>query len=327
MKKRVLKTFALFLVVLIMCAAASCESQSPKDETAIRLGALKGATMIGLVKLLADADAGESSNTYEYTLAGSADELTPLLLQGKIDIAAIPINLASVLYNKSEGALQFAAINTLGVLYITENGDTLENFSDLKGKTIYATGKGSVPEYSLRYLLSANGIDPDEDITLEFRGEPTEVAALMATTENIIAMLPEPFVSVAGSQVDNFRVAFDLTEEWEKLNNGSMLITAGIVVRREFAEQHPEVLAEFLKEYKASAQYANTNPAECAELVENYGIIKAAVAQKAIPNCSIVFIDGEEMKTAADNYLKILFEMNPASVGGSVPDEDFYYVK
>ncbi|MCI9067979.1 MAG: ABC transporter substrate-binding protein [Lachnospiraceae bacterium] len=303
------------------------EAGSSAEVVKIRLGGLKGPTSMGMVKLLDDAEQGKAKSQIEFTMAISGDELAPKLLKGELDVAAVPANLASVLYHNSEGAVQFAAVNTLGVLYIAETGgEEVQSVADLKGQTIYATGKGTTPEYALRYLLSENGVDPDGDVTIEWMSEPTETVAKMAQADHAVAMLPQPFVTVAGGQLENFRVALDLTEEWDKLENGSRLITAGLVVRREFAENHPEELRTFLEEYEASTAYLNENLSEGAALVEKYDIVKAAVAEKAISGCNVTYLAGEEMKAAVEGYLKVLFDANPKAVGGSLPDDGFYLV-
>ena len=322
MKKMI--AFILMAAMMVSITAAFAED----EQVTLRLGGLKGATSIGMVKLLSDAEKGETKVNYDFTMAAAADELAPLMIQGKMDVLAVPANLASVLYNKTEGKVQFAAVNTLGVVYVVEKGgETVQTVSDLKGKTIYATGKGTTPEYALRYLLSMHGLDMDKDVTMEWKSEPTETVAAMKMQDNAVAMIPQPFVTVAQGQVENLRVALDLTKEWNALDNGSMFITAGLIVRKDFAEKNPEVFQAFLNEYKASTEYVNQNPAEAAQLVEYYGIVKAAVAEKAIPHCNITYIEGEEMKTALSGYLQVLFDMNPAAVGGKLPGEDFYYGK
>ena len=306
--------------------SAPAEEVPAEEPTTIRLGGLKGPTSIGMVKLLSDAEEGLTQNTYEFTMAGAADELTPKLLQGDLDILAVPANLGSILYNNSQGKVQMLAINTLGVIYIVEKGSTtITDLEDLKGKTIYATGKGSTPEYALSYLLSQHGMDMETDVTVNFKSEPTEVVAAMANEETAVAMLPQPFVTVAQNQIQDLSVALSLTEEWGKLDNGSMFITAGLIVRKEFAEKYPQQLATFLEEYAASTTFVNKNTADAAQLVEKYDIVKAAIAEKAIPYCNIVCITGEEMKTAASGYLGTLLEQNPQAVGGKLPVDDFYY--
>ena len=307
--------------------AASSESVSePESEpVTIRLAGLKGPTSMGMVKLLEDNENGETVNHYDFTMAAAADEITPRLVQGDLDIVAVPANLASVLYNNTNGAVQLLAINTLGVIYIAEKGESVQSIADLKGKTIYATGKGSTPEYALRYILSENGLDPDSDVTVEWKSEPTEVVGVLASQDEAVAMLPQPFVTVAQTQVEGLRVAIDLNQAWKDLDNGSLFLTGVLVVRKAFAEENPEAVAAFLEEYEASTQFVNENVEEAAQLVEKYDIVKAPIAQKAIPFCNITFMAGDEMQTAAEGYLQVLFDQEPKSVGGTMPADDFYY--
>ena len=335
MKKILALLLALTLTAALCAGCGSTSEETTTDDTAatqeedvtIRLGGLKGPTSMGMVKLLADNDAGTTTNSYEFTMAGSADELTPKLLQGELDILAVPVNLGSVLYNNSEGSVQLLAVNTLGVIYLVEKGgQTVTDWASLKGQTIYATGKGSTPEYALNYLLEKNGLDPAADVTIEWTSEPAEIVAQMAAQDHVIALMPQPFVTVAQSKFSDLTVALDLTAEWDKLDNGSQLITAGLVVRKEFAEAHPQAVADFLKEYAASTAYVNENVTEAAQLVEQYDIVEAAVAEKAIPACNIVCITGQEMMTSVQGYLQVLFDQNPQAVGGSLPGDDFYYL-
>jgi NitT/TauT family transport system substrate-binding protein len=328
------KLLALLLSLsLLLALCAGCGSQETTDDTSaeadnvtIRLGGLKGPTSIGMVKLLADNDAGETGNPYEFTMAGSADELTPLLLQGELDILAVPVNLGAILYANTQGAVQLLAVNTLGVIYVVEKGgQTVTDWESLRGQTIYATGKGSTPEYALTYLLEQNGLDPDTDVTIEWKSEPTEIVALMAAQDHVIALMPQPYVTVAQSKFDDLTVALDLTQAWDDLDNGSQLNTAGLVVRTEFAQEHPQAVAAFLAEYAASTAYVNENAADAAQLVGQYDIVDAAVAEKAIPYCNIVCITGEEMKTSVQGFFQVLFDQNPQAVGGELPGDDFYY--
>lgn len=337
MKKILALLLALSLTAALCAGCGSTQEETQTTDTTntttqeedvtIRLGGLKGPTSMGMVKLLADNDAGTTTNHYEFTMAGSADELTPKMLQGELDILAVPVNLGSVLYNNSDGAVQLLAVNTLGVIYLVEKGgQTVTDWASLKGQTIYATGKGSTPEYALNYLLEENGLDPATDVTIEWKSEPTEIVAQMAAQDHVIALLPQPFVTVAQSKFEDLAICLDLTEEWDKLDNGSQLITAGLVVRTEFAKEHPQAVADFLEEYNASTAYVNENVAEAAQLVEQYDIVEAAVAEKAIPYCNIVCITGQEMMTSVQGYFQVLFDQNPQSVGGTLPGDDFYYL-
>lgn len=302
------------------------------EETAVNVMALKGPTAMGMVQLMDNAEAGlVNGNSYTFTIAASADEVTPKLVQGEADIAAVPANLASVLYNNTEGQVQVLAINTLGVLYIVENGDSVQTVSDLAGKTIYASGKGSTPEYALNYILSENGIDPEADVTIEWKSEHSECVAALASDEDGIAMLPQPFVTTAQTQNENLRIALDLTKEWDALQadaeTPSALLTGVVVVRTAFAEEHPEAVNAFLDSYRESVDYVNANVTDAAALIEKYDIVTAAVAEKALPYCNITFIEGSEMQEKLSGYLNVLYEQNPTSVGGALPADDFYYIR
>ena len=319
-------------------------SQETVDSLDVNVMALKGPTAMGMVKMMADSEPVEeftdqlkeeyenvvsSGNIYHFTITSATDEVSAALAQGTTDIAAVPANLASVLYNNTEGGVQVLAINTLGVLYIVESGDTVHSVEDLRGKTIYASGKGNTPEAALNYVLTQNGIDPSTDVTIEWKSEQAECLSALMAEENAIAMLPQPFVTTAQAQSENLRVALDLTEEWDALQadseTPSTLVTGVVVARTAFAEEHPEVVSAFLDRYQESVDYVNSNVEEAAQLVGQYEIVTAEVAQKALPECNIVFIEGDEMKEKLSGYLSVLFEQNPQSVGGALPDDAFYF--
>ena len=306
-------------------AASSEEAKELSTTDALRIAGLKGPTTMGLVNLLSMEEDGTASMDYDLQLYGAADEIVPLLMKGELDMAAVPANLAATLYQKTNGGIQAVAVNTLGVLYVVEQGDTVQSMADLKGRTILSTGKGTTPEYVLRYLLNANGIDPDKDVTIEYYSEATEVTAQMATTEDAIAVLPQPYVTAAGLQDETLRVALNLTEEWNKVAD-TQLITGVTVVRKEYAEEHPDVVAAFLTDYARSVEAANTDLDGTAALCEEQGVVaKAAIAKKALPNCNIVCLTGDELKADASAYLQVLFDADPAAVGGALPGDDFYW--
>ena len=339
MKKGLAACLALVMCLSLAACGGDQEEETPAEEpVTVRVAALKGPTAMGMVKLMSDSDAAAESgeettgNTYDFTLAASADEVTPGLMQGELDIACVPANLASVLYNRTDGGIVTLAVNTLGVLYIVENGNSVQSMADLAGRTIAASGKGSTPEYALRYLLSENGIDPDTGVTIDWKSEHSECVAALASGAATIAMLPQPFVTVAQTQLPDLRVALDLTEEWDALDNGSALLTGVVVARADFVEEHPAAVEEFLTSYAESVEWVNANTAEAAELIGGYDIVDAAVAEKALPYCNIVCITGSEMKDMLSGYLQVLFDAAPASVGqdtetgeGGLPGDDFYY--
>ncbi len=303
------------------------EQETPTEEVVtVRVAALKGPTAMGLVQLMDASAANEEEQKYEFTLAGSADEVTPALMKGELDMACVPANLAAVLYNKTEGQIVTLAVNTLGVLYIVESGESVQSMEDLRGQTIVAAGKGSTPEYALRYLLTENGIDPDTDVTIDWKSEHSECVAALAGGQATIALLPQPFVTVAQTKIKGLRTALDLTEEWNRLDNGSTLITGVVAARWDFVESHPAAVAQFLDDYAASVDWVNANPADAAELISSFGIIEAApVAEKALPYCNIVCMTGEEMHAKLAGYLQVLYDADNAAVGGALPQDDFYY--
>lgn len=340
------KLISLILALIMVLSMAACSSETPNpgseeptepeapvesepeletpvaDEfigADVNVGMLKGPTGMGAAWLMEQDEQGLTLNNYEFTIAGAADEITGQLIQGGLDIAALPTNAIASLYNKTEGKIVCLGVNTLGVLYILENGESISSIEDLNGKTILASGKGSTAESVLVHLIAENGIGAD----IVWASEHTEAATLALTGEYDIVMLPEPFVTNVMAKSENFRVALNLSEEWKNLT-GEVMTMGGIAVRKEFLEQNPEAVAEFVKDYAESIEFTNSAPAEAGVLIEKYGIAAAAVAESAIPRCNIVWLYGEDYKTVLENFLAVLFESNPNFVGGKLPAEDFY---
>ena len=333
MKKKavaVMMSIALSAAMLVGCGAnGNAEAADEYEAADVKIGSLKGPTSMGLVYLMDRADKGEAANNYEFTMAAAADELLPSMISGDLDIVLVPANVASVLYNKTQGGVSVIDINTLGVLYMVSGDTAIETMPDLQGRTIYLTGKGTTPDYVLQYLLKENGLTT-ADVTLEYKSEATEVAAVLTQTPEAIGVLPQPFVTAACAQNEDLAVVLDLTKEWAAVQSegGSSLVTGVTVVRNAFLEEHKEAVDKFLEEHSASADYANEHVEEAAELVAAAGIIeKAPVAVKAMPQCNITYIDGNDMKMALSGYLEVLFEQDASSVGGSLPNDDFYYIR
>lgn len=318
------------LAVLTTGIMVLCTGAGVRAEDSVNVLALKGPTAMGMVSLMDQADQGEiTEETYDFQIVASPDEVSPAIAQGTADIAAVPANLASVLYQKTNGGVQVLTINTLGVLYLVENGDQVQSVSDLKGKTIYASGKGATPEYALNYILKENGLTPGKDVQIEWKSEHTECVAALAEHEDAAALLPQPFVTTAQSKNDSLRVALDLTEEWDKIqkDNGgnSSLVTGVTVVRTEFAQEHPEIVEDFMERYQESVSYVNEHTEEAAKLIGDYDIVPEEIAKKALSECNIVYIDGAEMKEKLSGYLEVLEQENPQAVGGALPTDEFYY--
>ena len=328
MKKKLAVFLAALLVATGLTACGQKEEVSSEPAVTAKVAALKGPTSMGMVKMMADQKDAKEKN-YEFTIGSSPDEIAPKFLKGEFDIVALPSNLASILYNKSQGKVQVLAINTLGILYFMENGDTVKSIEDLKGKTVYSSGKGAVPEYAFNYILKANGLNPDTDLRVEYKSEHTEALAALLNDKSGLAVLPQPFATVASLKNKDLRTALDLSKEWDKAskNAKSTMITGVVVVNKDFAAKYPEKIKKFMADYKASIDYTNTNVDDAAKLIEENNIVPAAVAKKAIPQCNITYIDGSDMKDKLSGYLQVLFEANPKSIGGKMPADDFYYVQ
>lgn len=324
MKKRI---FVLAMTLLISLGMMTACGKKEEAGTIVRVGSLKGPTSIGLTKLMQDDEDNKSEQDYEFTMETAADAISALIVQKELDIALVPANMASILYQKTEGKVAVIDINTLGVLYGVTGDDSITEISDLSGKTVYLTGKGTTPDFVLQYLLKENGIA--DSVKLEYKSEATEVAAVLKNDTSAIGILPQPFVTAACTQNEALNVVLDLTKEWSKLqgDSGSMMVTGVTIARTEWMEENPEQVTLFLKEHNASTEYVNSNVEAAAELVVKYGIIeKAPIAKKAIPECNITCMTGEDMKAALEGYLSVLYEQNPQSVGGKLPGETFYYI-
>ena len=332
-----MKKILSLLTAVILCAALCQPVLAGEDaaaaqntETEVTVAAMQGPTGMGMAYLNKMSDEGTSEYKYDITYASSPDEITGELISGNIDIAAVPVNLASVLYNKTEGQILTAAVNTLGVLYIVENGDTVNSLADLAGKKVVASGKGSTPEYIFNYLLEKNGLT--DQVEVEYVAEHDEAVTALANGTADIILIPEPKVTAALSQIEGARIAVDITEEWNKVyadsdsENAPQLVQGVIVVQKAFAEEHPEIVESFLNEYAQSVEYTNTNMEDASEIIASYGIVaKAAIALKALPNCHIVCLTGDEMKSAVTEMLTVLYEANPQSIGGTLNGDEMFY--
>ena len=314
----------LTLILAIMLILVSCgTTTAPAD---INVAVIKGPTGVGMAELMEKNSEGKALNNYTFTLASGPDEIVPKVATGEVDIAAVPTNLAAVLSKKTEGKVKMLAVNTLGVLHILENGESVSSIADLKGKTIWSTGQGANPEYILRKILTENGLDPDKDVTIEFVGANDELVAALVSGKATIAMVPEPAATTVLSKVEGLRRALDVNAEWDKLGLDCSLMMGCVIVRSEFLENNEAAVKNFLKEYKESIDYCS-DAAAAAQLCEKFEIIPAAaVAEKAIPNCNLTYVDGKDMKDKITGYFQILFDYNPASVGGELPSDSFYYL-
>ncbi len=319
------------LLALVGCSGQAGQSTGESDavttSTAVRVASLKGPTSIGLVGMMDAANAGELANDYTFTVSGTVDEILPDIIQGNVDIALVPANVAATLYQKTDGGISVIDVNTLGVLYVVSGDDSISSLADLAGKTVYMTGKGTTPEYVMDYLLSESGLDGE--VTLEFKSEASEVAAALAADPSAIGVLPEPYVTSVEARNAALKPVISLTDEWSELQGGSggQLVTGVTIVRNDYLSAHPEAVAEFLSAHADSVAYVNGDPSEAASGVVAAGIIDdETVAAQAIPRCNVVCLTGQDMEDALSGYLDVLYRQDPTSVGGQLPDSAFYYL-
>jgi NitT/TauT family transport system substrate-binding protein len=307
-----MKKLLAIITLAVMVFAVGC-AKAPAEP--INIAALKGPTGMGISYMM------EDTAKYNVELQDAPDVVVGKFVNGEIDIAAVPLNLAAVLYNKTEGNVVLLNLDTLGVLYIVENGETVQSLADLAGKTIYASGEGATPQYVLDYLLAENGLT--DQVEVKYVGEHTALAAMVASGEAQVALLPEPFVSAVSVKNPAVRVALDLNTAWEEAS-GTKLVMGVYIASRTFYNEHPDQVKAFLADYAASVQKVNTS-ADAAQKIADLGIVgSAAIAEQAIPRSYIVSITGQEAKTAAAAVLNVLFTANPKSVGGKLPGDDLY---
>ncbi len=331
------KILSILLSLILVFSFAACGSATNNDVSSdnqvnpeyasANVFVLSGPTGIGAANLKSLADAKNTAVDYNVTVVAQPDEVVSKISNGQADIAAIATNLAAKLYNKTSGGISILAVNTLGVLnVVTPKGVEVKSISDLKGKKVYTTGQGSNPEYIINYLFDKNNIDKTKDLTLEFKAEGTELLTVWATDPQAVIIAPQPVATTLTVQNAGSAIAIDLTDEWEKVGDGSALMMGCVVVRNEFLKENPKTVKKFLEEYKASIDTANSDIDGTAALCETYGIVaKAAIAKKAIPNCNLCFVKGDEMKTKLSGYLNVLFNADKTAVGGKLPADDFYY--
>ncbi len=321
------KRATAFCLSLFMLWGLFCTGCGSKESANVRVGSLKGPTSVGILFLMEKAEKGETADGYEFRMATAADELLQLMAKGELDIALVPANAAAVLYQRTDGGVVAVDINTLGVLSFVSGSADISSVADLKGRTVYLTGKGTTPEASLKYILRQNGLT-EQDYALEYKSEAAEVAAVLAENPAAVGLLPQPFATAAMLQNESLKEVLNMNEEWDRVQGegGSAMVTGVTLVRREFLEEHEDAVKEFIREHRDSAEKVNRDTAAAAALAVQAGIVaKESIALEAIPRCSVTCVTGENMKQLLSGYLGVLSDFNPELVGGRLPGDDFYF--
>lgn len=328
------KVISLALAAVMMLSFAACSTQkdttpTPAQKVNINAYVLSGPTGIGAVNMMKASENGEGLENYKFNVVAAPDEIVSKISNGEADIAAVATNLAAKLYKVTNGGIKILAVNTLGVLNVLNyKGAEITSLADLKGRTIYTTGQGSNPEYIVNYLLNKKGIDPAKDVKIEFKAEGTDLVPVWANDPEAVIIAPQPVATSIKLKYEGSAIALDLTDEWKKVSPESELMMGCVVVRNEFLDANPEAVEAFLTDYEASINAVSADVETTATLCEQYGIVaKAPIAKAAIPNCNICFVKGNEMKEKLSGYLQVLFDADPTSVGGAMPDDNFWYAK
>lgn len=341
------KVLLFILSVLLVVSIAGCAKKQPKEEVEVKekevvndeekteivdldlnVAGLKGPTSMGMIKLFEDYTNPSEGLNINYTVESAPDLLVGKLIKGELDIATVPTNLASIIYNKTKGKYKLVNINTLNVMYIMTDGAEINSIKDLKDETLYISGKGATPDFVTRYLIEKNGLIIGEDINVDFSLDHSSLAQAINSGEVKFGVLPQPFVTTLMMKNSDVKIGVDLQKEWEAVEDDSLLALGGLLVKTELIENHPEIVNNFLDEYKKSVEYVNSNPKGASILIEKFGILpKAKMAEMAIPKCNIVYKDAKDIQNELNEYYKILFDFNPKSVGGKLPDDEFYYKK
>lgn len=345
-KLSILSLILILLVTFTACAPteAPATTEAPVEEPAeqaatepveeaaepvmepvdIMVGTLKGPTGMGMAQLMQENPEGLN---LEFSIEAAPDAITAKILNGELDFAAVPTNLAAILYKKTEGAYQLAGINTLGVLYlVTDSTLNIESMEDLKDLSINVSGKGATPDFALQYLLKNAGLDPETDVTLDYALDHASSAQALIGGQIHAALLPQPFVTQVMMKNPDLSIALDLTQVWEEAVAGTTMPMGGLLVKTEFAQANPEAVATFLNAYADSVAWVNADPKSASQVIAEKGILPmAALAEKAIPNCNIVWISGTDAQGTLTPYLEAMKSFNPKSIGGGMPDENFYY--
>ena len=301
------------------------EEVDEREGRNLTIATPRGPAALGMLHLI---DSAELRNEYEFAFVGAPDEIPPMLVRGEVDIAAVPPNMAAILANNPNLDVQVVALTTLGVLHIVDATGTINSVEDLRGRTIYSAGSGGTPEFILNHVLIGNGLTPGVDVTVNFRSEHTEIAALIEGGLAEIAMLPEPFATATVNRIEGLEYALDMTAEWAAISPDAGLTMTAVVVRSEIIENHPDAISLFLEELEESIRFVQNDVDAAAELAVEHEIIPAVpVARLAIPRSNVTFIAGAQMQAYLHGVLEVFYAANPQAVGGQMPNEDFYFIR
>ncbi len=330
--KKVLSVIAILMCLVLALSLTACKGGEDNEAASSESGAkaditvacMTGPTGMGMAKLMADSEEGNTENNYTFDVQAAATDILPKFIKGEINIASVPTNVAATVYKQTNGKVRILAVNTYGVLSILEKGNTIDSIDDLKGKTVYSTGKGQNPEFIIKYILSENGIDPENDLKLEFVSSD-DLKAKLISGEAEVAMAPEPLATAVMVQNNQLNRVLSINDEWSKVSENQLMMGC-VIALDSYISENKEAVEKFLKEYESSIKFAMEKPDEAAVFCAKYKISPSeAIAKKSLPTCNLCFVTGENMKNSVNAYYSVLFSADPKSVGGALPGDDIYY--
>lgn len=329
MKRSLVVTMLIlsFLTLILNAEGAREGSEATAalaEPLQLTVAGLKGPSSIGMLRMIESEPVfGEDVET-EYQIVDEPQLMIARIMSGEADIAAVPINLAAVLYNKG-APYRLGAVTGDGLLHIVSSREDIGSVEDLKGKRIYCIAQGSTPEFVLRYVLEKSGIDPDTEVELDFSFDHVAIAPQLIAGKVDLAVLPEPFVSIVASKNPAVQPVIDLQQVWAELSGtGDTYPITATLVRNSLYREHPEALKAFFAAYRESIDWANANPAEAGGLAGKYMEMPAPIIAKAMPRLNLRYQSPREARSRVEELYQVFHGFAPASVGGTIPGDEFY---
>lgn len=325
------RIFALLMAAVVLFSLASCKDNTDNGETVpeettsyireskTRIAVLDGIDVLGTAKIKLSRD-----YAYTVTTCGSAEEIMNTVTEGKADLAALPLDLAAKLYNSTNGGVKIIAVNVLGAVHLLTGDSGVTSLADIKGKTVYATGKGGYCEYFINAVLTQNGIDPEKDVKIEYK-EQDELAALALDGTAKLCFVPEPYATRIVRENKEMKRLVDLNGLWEK-STGTKPVQSVVIARTEYIEKNPEYIETFLFHNEVSLNYLSSEDNQGINFLSENGYFSSFdLAAATVSASNLVFMKGEDMKPLIKGTFEAFYAVDPASVGGAIPDDGIFH--
>lgn len=318
------KKFLVFLILaLLLSLLISCTEK--KDPKIIKFYYPDGLPALTLAKLLKENPNIDSDIIMDYEIQKTPDLLASKIIKGEADIAIVPSNLAVQAFNR-DIPYKLVGTATWGSIYLISTED-IKTFEALKGKEIYCFARGLTPDIVLRYILSKNKIDPDKDVHITYLSSGTEVGPAFISGKTDLALVSEPLATNVMMKREDTKFIFGLNEEWAKLSDNSQgYPQASLIIKSDLLENNLEFVEKFLEKYEESSNWAMNNPEQLGDYAEELGIaVKKDAIIKGQDRMNIKFVDTKDCKEEYRLYFKAMLDFAPESIGGKLPNEEFYF--